>query len=405
MRILFVTTNLPVPPTNGQAIRTLSIIRGLASLGHDLSFVSLVPRGHSERKNGLDQFCLSVDLVGSSVANMSQGSAYLGRAISLLKCKPYSLERFHVPSMQDKVSQHLEKGETDVIVSDSIYALANVPKTGVPIVLNTHNVEYAIYDRYTTVESSLIKRKYAGIEKRLLKGAEQRSCCRAAIVLTCSAVDRELLTALCSERGVYVVPNVVDIEHYESSHCNGSSAGPVLLFQGSMDWYPNRDAVEHFVRNIFPKVRERFPEVKFIVAGRNPPAHFVAEFTRFQGVEFTGTVPDMRPYLDSATLVVVPLRVGGGTRIKILEACAAGKAVVSTTVGAEGLNLQNGTEIVLADSPSAFAEEVTSLLTDRQKAKSVAAAAKAVVVGQYSQHALVESLRRAFEGLSNTKPD
>ena len=159
-----------------------------------------------------------------------------------------------------------------------------------------------------------------------------------------------------------------------------------------MDWYPNRDAVEFFARAILPRVRAKCPDVRLIVAGRNPPNQFVEQFRSDRKIEFTGTVPDMRPYLAAATVVIVPLRVGGGTRIKILEACAAGKPIVSTSVGAEGLDLEPGKEIILADDPREFARSVVNLLQHPARSEAVARSARAAVVERYSHVTLKKSL-------------
>jgi glycosyltransferase involved in cell wall biosynthesis len=159
-----------------------------------------------------------------------------------------------------------------------------------------------------------------------------------------------------------------------------------------MDWHPNRDAVEFFARSILPHIRAKYPQVKFIVAGRNPPPQFVAQFSSDPGIEFTGTVADMRPYLANATVVVVPLRIGGGTRIKILEACAAGKPVVSTTIGAEGLDVVPGREILVADAPTDFANLVVRLLDDPLQSEVLAKGARAKIVDRYSSSALNKAL-------------
>ncbi|HTV57387.1 MAG TPA: glycosyltransferase family 4 protein [Verrucomicrobiae bacterium] len=404
MRILFVTNNLPVPPTNGQAIRTLSILQSLASLGHQLSFVSFATGGGSRDLEPLTSCCESIDLLDRPLTNMSQGADYLRRAACVLSHKPYSVERFRSSPMREKIADHLKSEKPDAVFCDSVYALVNVPETRIPILLNTHNVEYAIYERYYKLERNPVKKLYAGAEAKLTREAERKSCYRAVGVLACSQKDREALGNLCPDVPVSVVPNTVDTDFYlPSSDANRGSQEPVMLFQGSMDWYPNRDAVEYFVQDILPKIRAVAPNAKFIVAGRNPPPQFVAELTAVRGVEFTGTVADMRPYLASATIVVVPLRLGSGTRIKILEACAAGKPVVSTHVGAEGLDLHDGREIVLADEPSEFASAVAALLADPVRASSMARAARAVIDERYSQHALRVSLKNVLENFHNQK--
>lgn len=406
MRILFVTNNLPVPPTNGQAIRTLSILQGLASLGHQLYFVSFATGGGSRNLDPLTTYCQSIDLLERPLTNMSQGADYIRRAACMLRRKPYSVERFRSSSIGEKIAGHLSKEKPDLVFCDSVYALVNVPETEIPILLNTHNVEYAIYERYHDLERSPVRKFYAGAEAQLMKDVERKSCYRSASILACSQKDREALSKLCPDVPVYVVPNTVDTDFYRPvPNKDGGSPDPVMLFQGSMDWYPNRDAVEYFVHDILPKVRTMAPNAKFIVAGRNPPAQFVADLSRVRGVEFTGTVADMRPYLASATVVVVPLRLGSGTRIKILEACAAGKPVVSTRIGAEGLDLRDEREIVLADQPSEFAQAVAALLADPSRAGSMARAARAVIDERYSQRALRASLNNVLETFSKKKSE
>jgi glycosyltransferase involved in cell wall biosynthesis len=395
MRILFVSTNLPVPANNGQAIRTLSILRALRSLGHRLNFVSFAPRVRPAMLDPLPSCCEDIDLLESEwkLNNMSQGSDYIGRIRSLLLFRSYSAERFRCQAMKARIDHHLLSSSFDLIICDSLYALANVPKTDVPVLLNCHNVEHVILSRYAQIERSYAKKWYARMESFLLRKAERTACRRSSYAMACSEHDRDMLVQLRPALPVFVVPNSVNTDlSFSFSSKENSSDAPVVLFQGGMDWYPNRDAVEFFAHSIFPFIRTECPHVRFVVAGRNPPANFVMKFRDDSSIEFTGTVADMTPYLSAATVIVVPLRLGSGTRIKILEACAARKAVVSTTIGAEGLQFKSGREIVLADSPRAFAESVVSLIRDSRRRERLADAARTAVVQRYSHAALVLSL-------------
>jgi polysaccharide biosynthesis protein PslH len=390
MRILFVSTNLPVPADNGSAIRSLAIVQALASSGHELSFVAFAPIHYVESVYPLSAYCSKIDLLEREIPNVSKGSDYLRRTRCLFSFKPYSVERFRSDQMQARIQHHLSDERFDLILCDSIYALVNVPQTAVPIVLNCHNIEHLIFERYSRIENNFLKKYYAIVEAHWLRDAERHSCRRAAIAMVCSKVDRETLHQLHANMPIFVVPNAVDTDSYRPDERNGSQA--VLLFLGGMDWYPNRDAVEFFVRRILPMVRAEVPILRFVVAGRNPPIHFVEELGVKHGIEFTGTVPDTRPYLSAATVVVVPLRFGSGTRIKILEACAAGKPVVSTNVGAEGLGLEGGKEIILADDPAEFARSVITLLRDRPRRNAISKSARAVVVDRYSLPTLKRNL-------------
>lgn len=397
MKILFVSTNLPIPTNNGSAIRSLSIIQALSSSGHELSFVAFAPLSRPESLLPLSEYSRNIVLLERETLNMSHGSDYLQRARCLLSLKPYSVERFRSQKMQATIQDFLKSTPFDVIVSDSLYALVNVPQTTVPIVLNCHNVEHLILERYSQVEQNFFKKSYAAIEAYLIRDAESRSCRRSGLAMVCSSVDREALQLLSAKLPIFVVPNAVDTDTFLPGEVDNSQA--MILFQGGMDWFPNRDAVEFFARNILPLVRAEVPRLRFVVAGRNPPAHFVETLGNQYGIEFTGTIPDMRPYLSAATIVVVPLRFGSGTRIKILEACAAGKAIVSTKIGAEGLDLKSGAEIVLADDPAEFARSVISLLRDRSRRDAIGKAARDVAVERYSHPILKKKLDEILSAL------
>jgi glycosyltransferase involved in cell wall biosynthesis len=365
----------------------------LASLGHRLDLISFASKSRPHDLNPLPSICDSIELLDRDIENLSLQKNYLGRLKSLLTFQCYSIERFRSEAMLQSVNNHLRLTQYDLILCDSIYGLINVPQTPIPILLNCHNVEHAVFSRYVTMERNPIKKCYASLESSLMRSAESKGCSRISHAMVCSRNDREMLQKLRPNLASTVVPNVVDTDSITPAISeNPSDKGPVLLFQGIMDWYPNRDAVEYFARNIFPQIQAECPLARFVVAGRNPPKDFVESFKLAPNIEFTGTVPDMRPYLGSASVVVIPLRLGGGTRIKILEACAAGKPVVSTTIGAEGLDLAPGKEILLADKPTEFARCVTSLLRDPNRGETLASAARVAVVARFSHATLKKTL-------------
>jgi glycosyltransferase involved in cell wall biosynthesis len=166
-----------------------------------------------------------------------------------------------------------------------------------------------------------------------------------------------------------------------------------------MDWFPNRDAVTFFVARILPVLKQSVLHIRFVVAGRNPPPAFVSKFAGVSGIEFTGNVPDMRTEIAKAAVCIVPLRIGSGTRLKILEAAAMAKPVVSTRIGAEGLNFVDGEEIVLADEPRAFAHAIVDLLADPARRRTMGGAARRRVEIQYSISALRGALRTVLAQL------
>ena len=390
MRILFLSTNLPVPANSGQAVRTLSLVRALAESGHSVDFLSFAPSVPDDLQP-LASFCNTVSLVERNAVNMSQNADYLGRVAALLTGKSYAIERFLSPEMQARVKHYLATTAYDCVLADHLYVLVNLAATAVPLLLNCHNVESVIVERYAKLEKNFAKRLYARVEAKRLQEAERHACARSVMAMACSGLDRDMVLGFRADLPVFVVPNSVDTDFfYPEDTPPIQESAPVLLFQGVMDWYPNRDAVEFFTNQMLPEIRRSFPNVQFVIAGRNPSPELRQRFAVVPNLQFTGTVPDMRPYLGQAAVVVVPLRIGSGTRIKILEAAASGKAVVSTAIGAEGLDFKDRSEIVIANDPNSFASEVVTLLRDPQQRSSIGQAARKKVVERYSQKALTQ---------------
>ena len=398
MRILFVTTNLPVPVNSGNAVRTFSTIRALAEAGHAVDFVSFA-YGPPSDLQPLAPWCRAVVTVEQSPVNQAHGLDYFGRLAMFLSGKSFAIERYVSAIMRSRIEDTLKHTAYDCILADHVYALVNVPETTVPIVLNCPNVESLLLERYARLEKNPLKRLYAQAEAKRMEAAERRACARSALALPCSEHDGAKLRTFRADLPIFVVPNCVDTGYFAPENSRPPATVSTLLFQGVMDWFPNQDAVTFFARDILPEIRRAVPEVRFLIAGRNPPQGFRRQFAAVSNLEFTGTVPDMRPYLAQASVVVVPLRIGSGTRIKILEAAAAGKAVVSTHLGAEGLALEHHREIVLADDPRAFADEVTALLRKPERCRELGRAAREKVVARYSQKALTQILQSALHAL------
>ena len=234
------------------------------------------------------------------------------------------------------------------------------------------------------------------MEARKLRRFEAATYKRAVLVMVCSKLDGELLQQLCPGLRIVVAPNVVDAHEYV---CEGKEDPMTIVYQGGMDWFPNRDALEHFVRRIFPLIQKEIPGLRLIAAGRNPAAEFRTRFSDVPALEFTGSLPDLRPVIKKAAVCVVPLRIGSGTRLKILEAGAMGKAIVSTTIGAEGLDLKPDEEIMIADDAMEFAGDVVQLLRDPARRKAIGEAARNRVVQSYDMSALEHSVAVAFAEL------
>jgi glycosyltransferase involved in cell wall biosynthesis len=281
----------------------------------------------------------------------------------------------------------------------------NLPTpTSAPVLLNKHALTYEIMERYAAYESNPVKRAYVCLEARKVKHWEVRMCDAADIVLACSERDRHIIRELCPRTTVYVAPSVIDVERYTPHPASGPEAddGRTLLYIGTMDWHPNRDAVRYFVREVLPVVRRLVPGVHFVVAGRGASQEFQNSL-QADDVVFTGEVPDLAAQLAAATVCVVPLRTGSGTRLKIIEAAAMEKAMVSTSLGAEGLEFAAPAEIMLADTAEAFAQATAALLDAPERRAQMGRKARVRASELYSIAALQKALRSALSIIDSTK--
>lgn len=312
---------------------------------------------------------------------------------------PVDLRKWRVPMLRAEADAVLRSGQIDVCIADFLYAAENVPQdTAVPMILFEHNVEHMIWKRLAANERNLLRRAALEIEWRKVHRRERRACRRSQAVLAVSEVDRRSLIANAPDAIVRSIPTGVDTEYFRA---NGTPVKDAhLVFSGAMDWYPNEDAMMFFIREILPLVQRQIPNVTLTIAGRNPSARLRGVSDQ-AGVRVTGTVDDVRGYLDEGAVYVVPLRVGGGTRLKIFEALSMGKAVVSTGVGAEGLPIVDGEHYVRADDRGHFADAVVSLLRDPNRRNALGAAGKQLVQSRFSWRSVAEIFERHCQDALN----
>ena len=402
MQLLFLSMFYPLPANNGVKMRTWAVMRALAAEGHEITLATFADptqaNGHSAE---LLQVCRRVECVPRVLKSLSSSADYLGRLRGVFSFLPYGVVQARSDQMKKRVLSLIQSDGFHAVVCEQTDPLVNFPHSAyIPVILNNHNVEHLILQRYLQFERNPARRYYAWLECRKTLQWQREACRRSAIALACSEHDRALIQCLAPKLAVMVAPNVVDTDYFQPS---GAEKPCTVLYQGGMDWYPNRDAVEFFVSAVLPKLRASAPEARFVVGGRSPSDGFRRRFAAVSGIEFTGTVPDMRPEIARAAVCVVPLRIGSGTRLKILEAAAMAKPIVSTRVGAEGLDFVDGREIVLADEPEAFAGAVADLLGDASRRLELGQAARRRVVESYSLPVLRTALRAAFAEL-HTRP-
>jgi glycosyltransferase involved in cell wall biosynthesis len=384
VRILWLKTELLHPVDKGGKIRTYQMLKALKR-EHHVTYLTLDDGTAAEDAVvRADEYCHELVRVPHRTREKFSAGFYAELALNLVSSLPYFMKKYESDEMRREIAARVKRDNFDVLVCDFLNPAVNVPvDVPLPTVLFQHNVEAIIWKRHYEVQSNPLKKAYLYGQWRKAFAYERAACRRFRLVVTVSRDDTETIRRDYGVESVSDVPTGVDTEFFRPGE--GLRVEPnSLVFTGSMDWLPNEDAIQFFTREIMPLVRERLPQVKLTVVGRKPYASLLELSRRDSAIVVTGRVEDVRPYMERAAAYVVPIRIGGGTRLKIYEAMAMEKPVVSTTVGAEGLPLGDGDDLLLADTPRAFADAVVRVLTDEGLARALGAHAATTVREQFS---------------------
>jgi glycosyltransferase involved in cell wall biosynthesis len=400
MRILWVKIGGLWPPDRGGRLRSFHTIAELARRHRVIVATTHAPDEAHVSRETLPG-CEAVISIPHRLPKQGEAAFAWALARSWASPLPVDAWKARVPALRGEVARRLEAGGIDVCVADFLAAWPNVPQSDVPTVLFEHNVEHAIWRRLHDTETRALRRQLLAIEWRKMRRFEARACARADLTVAVSEADRALLAVDAPTARIRAVPTGVDTAFFAPD--DGAEREGRLVFTGSMDWYPNEDAVLHFIDAMLPLIRREVPGVSLAIVGRRPSERLAAAARR-AGVEVTGTVDDVRPHVATAAVCVVPLRVGGGTRLKIFEALAMGKAVVSTSVGAEGLPLSPGEHYLCADDPAAFARETVGLLRDAALRRRLGAAGRALVEARHSWTEVGRQFERLLDEAMTQQP-
>jgi glycosyltransferase involved in cell wall biosynthesis len=294
--------------------------------------------------------------------------------------------------MQQQVRHDCEVREFDLVQCEWI-PYASYETYGIPRLIVAHNVESEIWRRRADHDGGLIGSWFFGLQARRMKAFERQVSSAGAHVVTVSQLDAETFRSY-GAHNVTIVPNGVDLAYFRPMPQVPQTDS--LVFIGSLDWYANEDAVKNFAMRALPVIRNRNPKVTLRVIGRRPSPQLAACLRGLQGVELIGEVSDVRPYLASARAVVVPLRIGGGTRIKILEALAMGKPVISTSIGAEGLDIKEQRDFLIANNTEEFAARIDELFARPEEQMRLGLNGRSVVEKLYGWDAAAEKLEHAW---------
>jgi glycosyltransferase involved in cell wall biosynthesis len=383
VRILWLKTELLHPVDKGGKIRTYYMLRALKAR-HRITYLTLDDGAAApDARERAAEYCHELATVPHRTAEKFSAHFYVEVARNLVSSLPYAIRKYQSAPMRSAIVKRADPSVADLVVCDFLAPSINVPgglRTGT--VLFQHNVEAMIWKRHAEVQRGRFKRAFLRREWRLMRRFEARQCRRFDCVVAVSPEDRETMRREYGVRTVEDVPTGVDVEFFRPAVA-AVPAPDSLVFTGSMDWLPNQDAMDFFVTEVMPRIVRVRPNVTLTVVGRNPSPKLLQLASRNPAIKVTGRVDDVRPYMENAAVYIVPIRVGGGTRLKIFEAMAMERPIVSTTVGAEGLPIEDGRNMVVADSAPAFANAVVGLLADANRARGIAEYAARQVRARY----------------------
>ena len=426
MRILWVKADKLLPVQNGGNIRTYHVLRYLSAL-HELTFFSYyggTPDPDYERE--LQRQLPGAVAVCTGKRELSGAARALDYLVHLGAQPPYAVSRFADTKVQKQLQDWFREQRFDVAVCDFLDAAVNFPgRLNIPSVLFQHNVESEIWRRHAATAGNPAKKMIYRMEFRKMLRYERAVVRKFQHVISVSANDRSIMMQWVDADRVTIVPTGVDLAQYRpdparldptsapatSDPANSgpnplAASAPLITFVGAMDWEPNVDAVEYFCSEIWPAIKAEVPQARFRIVGRNPGRRVQKwasnSNSNDDSIEVTGRVPSVIEHLRQSAVIIVPLRIGGGTRLKIYEAMATAKAVVSTTVGAEGLDVHHGRDIMLADDAPSFAQAVIMLLRDPELRRRYEKAA-AETAARYDWPAVGERFSEVLQSVAEKK--
>jgi polysaccharide biosynthesis protein PslH len=401
MRLLFLTPQFPYPPHKGTSLRNYNLIAGLAQR-HTIDLLSFADESAIPLSTPLDQLC-------RRIATVQQPARATSRRMldTLLSPWPDMGLRLWSPEFRQQLAAWLQDGAYDVIQVEGLelarYVL-NSDKSQGRIVFDDHNAEYLLQKRIAQAEITArgwnAGAVYSSIQWRKLRRFERQVCHQADRVVCVSEADAAAVQQLDPALRPVVVPNGVDTEFYRREAVIPLDLPPhSLVFTGTMDFRPNVDAMLWFASEVLPLVKRAVPDVQLYIVGQRPHAR-LDTLRADPAITMTGAVEDTRPYTSAADVYVVPLRMGGGTRLKLLEALALQTPIVSTTLGAEGFEVTHDRELWLADDAAAFAKAIEDLLANRDRARALGLAGRVFAVEYYDWRRIVPQLEAVYRTLA-----
>jgi len=395
-KLLFLSQTLPFPPDGGAAIRAYNVLRLLAR-EHDVTALCFYRRATTPDLAGsvaaLRSIASTVEVFPIEQEHNRTRLAW-DHGRSLVTGRAYTVYAYESAAFRAALLEQLRSTHFDLVHVESLDLSGYLPLLAEQTVILGHqNVESALLRRRAANEPSVARREYLRHQARLTEREERRWITHVALNVAVSDSDARDLAALAPAAQIVVVPNGVDVEKFAPAASTERSG---IAFVGGMSWFPNADALEYFAQEILPIIRAKDSGVSVTWVGR-ASASEIERYAR-NGIRLTGHVDSIQPFVDGAACYVVPLRIGGGTRLKILDGWAMGKAIVSTSIGCEGLDAIDGKNILIRDDPQSFAAAVIAVLRDSALRASLEREGRITAERTYSWEVIGAAIRRAYGG-------
>lgn len=403
MNLLWISQNVPYPPKTGVLQRNYNLLREAAKLA-DVYLLAVFKRdilpGEYDleaAKRELGKLCRRIEIVDLPIES-SRFRLYGTAFSSLFTSDPFSVNWIKDAGMRQQLRRMVNEVKFDLVHIDTISLAAYRDEVqGLPKILNHHNIESHLFKRRIMYEANPLKRFYYSLEGEKLERYERQVCAEFDTNFTVSDLDMQRLLEFVPSARADVIANGVDVEYF--------SPGPEQIVPGNlivasgMNWFPNRDAVIYMCDDIWPVLAEQMPDLSWTVVGADPPTQLLDLAAGDRRIEVTGFVNDVRPYLSRAEIYLCPMRDGGGTRLKILDALAMGKAIVCTTMACEGIAVTPEENVLLADSPAEFLKQIRRLREDSSLRHRLGSAARNFVIEHYSWGKIGNDLASVYRRL------
>lgn len=400
MKVLMLCNKAPYPANDGSSIAIYNMANGLVENGIEVHLLTINTKKHFKPDDLVPNQFKKVTNYRSVYHNTD--TTLLGALINLFSRQSYFVSRFFFRDYRNALKEILSHHQFDIIQIEGVFMATYIPLikslSKAKIVVRTHNIEHKIWDRHIKGRKSDLQRRYLEIQNKRLKEFEIKALQLCDAIVPISQADAVVIKSLSSHQPIYSCITGVDIKVYANASIANKNNNTVFSF-GSMDWLPNQEAVRWFISNCWKQVVSEVPHAKLIIAGRSMPLDFFQ--LNDANIIIEENVTEPASLFCTNTVMIVPLLSGSGIRIKIVEGMAYGTAIVSTSVGAEGINAKNGSDIIIADEPLAFSKAVVSLLTDNELRNRIENNARQFAATNFNNAGLVADLVVFYQNLCN----